>query len=549
MDIPSLLNPAKPYISPRNHHIHSNLPEVGSDADLRYSLDNSGISGRLKGSHSPPLEAQRLGVTRGENVFIHCCEGHEVNEPLARLQLSNIDFYHGRPLPVDIPPGYSSTAFPNTENLSKLHTVKANTPRPRATRSRRHPTLDILPTSCVKRYNTHSYRVDPRSAGSSISSPSFLVGLRGSPIYSPCSVVAESSMDGSRSIFSASPPDHAYLSSPTSSLVAFASVAIGDYGFAKSGKLRAAEATVDNARAFSSPMELRDCVSIKPEQVTEAHRTDYRPRRLRVSRGLTVKVDTNVFKPDWKPRTLQVRQVLIRRWIFSSADEIGAANGYPYSAPTLSHFSPTQQGNAPRPRIFTFQTRIPTISSQVTDICTKKTGPQCSYTSNCSTGSPLRKVVSHIFGRNKLCTRRIPKEVWVHYCRKHYQQSRYRNPRGFALLQCDLVRKHIRRLQDWGGVTDWMIKARKSEDAEMLAADNSSVGHGREANKTNGMDGNANRTIPSSMAGAWEWLVQSTGSGKSTVDVLKILDRIEADIANSGSNFPDVEMLPNSYYR
>ncbi|KAI9789096.1 MAG: hypothetical protein M1816_006346 [Peltula sp. TS41687] len=402
-------------------------------------------------------------------------------------------------------------------------------------------------------------------------------------------------MDGGRSIFSASPPDHAYLSSPTNSLIAFASVAVGDYGFAKSGNPRAAEATVDNARALSSSVGSRlgdpalvsrgtSGLFFDPARTGDRGPSDRPPTERMAPLHTTFLPDSSPamfcisprsqFSESFERTHCQGGYNCVQAGLetgnaasptgsnqsveIGSADEIGATNGYSYPAPSLSHFSPPQQGNAPLPQVFTFQTRIPTASSQlpppgvVTDICTKKTGPQCSYTSNCSTGSPLRKVVSHIFGRNKLCTRQIPKGVWVHYCRKHYQRSRYRNPRGFALLQCDLVRKQIRRLQDWGGVMDWMIKVRKREEerlskenAEMLAADNSSVGHGRGANKTKAMEGNANGTIPSSsMAGAWGWLVQSTGSGKSTVDVLKILDRIEGDIASSGSSFPDVEILP-----
>ncbi|KAI9671905.1 MAG: hypothetical protein M1817_003451 [Caeruleum heppii] len=175
-------------------------------------------------------------------------------------------------------------------------------------------------------------------------------------------------------------------------------------------------------------------------------------------------------------------------------------------------------------------------------------GPKCSYTENCTTGSPLRKVVSHIFGRNKLCTRQIPKGVWVHYCRKHYQRSRYRNPKGFALLQCDLVRKQVDRLQQWGGVADWIVKVRKREEVRLnkenaeLAANRSSPGDGSEDEEDvleRSPGGRTNTT------GSSKWLIRSVGSGKSIEEVLRILDRIEQEIAVTGSNFPDVEILPN----
>ncbi|KAF7174093.1 hypothetical protein CNMCM6106_008200 [Aspergillus hiratsukae] len=45
---------------------------------------------------------------------------------------------------------------------------------------------------------------------------------------------------------------------------------------------------------------------------------------------------------------------------------------------------------------------------------------------NASGGNP-RKLISHIFGRNKTSTKLFPAHVWVHYCRKHYQRARYRS--------------------------------------------------------------------------------------------------------------------------
>ena len=194
------------------------------------------------------------------------------------------------------------------------------------------------------------------------------------------------------------------------------------------------------------------------------------------------------------------------------------------------------------------------------------TSEKCTYTENCTTGSPLRKVVSHIFGRNKLCTRRIPGNAWVHYCRKHYQRSRYRNPRGFALLQCDLVRKQIDRLQLWGGVIDWAVKVRKRElerlnrENAQLELERLSQAGRRSSNKAAG--GRANRKNSNSSAAApanatatatqaigparsWTWLIQCTGTGKTAAEILEILERIESEIAVSGSSFPDVEVLPN----
>ena len=37
-----------------------------------------------------------------------------------------------------------------------------------------------------------------------------------------------------------------------------------------------------------------------------------------------------------------------------------------------------------------------------------------------------REVVSHIFGRNKACPRELPNDLWIYWCRKHYQRLKYR---------------------------------------------------------------------------------------------------------------------------
>ena len=91
-------------------------------------------------------------------------------------------------------------------------------------------------------------------------------------------------------------------------------------------------------------------------------------------------------------------------------------------------------------------------------------GPKkCTFLEDCSTESPERKVTSHFFGRNKKCTRQIPDTVWLWFCRKHYQRSRYRNRVRFSKLQLDAVRRQVERLEVWGGVTRWEIILKKSE--------------------------------------------------------------------------------------
>jgi hypothetical protein len=191
---------------------------------------------------------------------------------------------------------------------------------------------------------------------------------------------------------------------------------------------------------------------------------------------------------------------------------------------------------------------------------------QCAYVQNCTTpvdkngDKNWRKVVSHIFGRNKLCTRQIPEYVWVCYCRKHYQRARYRNPQGFAQLQCDLVRTQIKRLEEWGGVRDWVVKLRKRE-AERLKP-SSSDGTAKSPTKAEKLEENMIEDISAEKAtdevkvgpkGTVKepeeddgiWLLDLVGSSKTTPEILKILDRIEAHVYATTGLFPDVEILPN----
>lgn len=77
------------------------------------------------------------------------------------------------------------------------------------------------------------------------------------------------------------------------------------------------------------------------------------------------------------------------------------------------------------------------------------TAAACEF-SPCKTGpnSDPRKVISHIFGRNKSVTKRFPPHVWVHYCRQHYQRARYRAS-DWAVTQCQLVLVSLARMEEW----------------------------------------------------------------------------------------------------
>ena len=97
----------------------------------------------------------------------------------------------------------------------------------------------------------------------------------------------------------------------------------------------------------------------------------------------------------------------------------------------------------------------------------------CQYTAKCNTGSfEYRKVISHIFGRNKKCTTQIPESCWIVYCRKHYQRTRYRTSKAqvktYFNIQFDNLARQLTRMERWGGVRSWTIALRKKERGTYL---------------------------------------------------------------------------------
>ncbi|KAJ5753925.1 uncharacterized protein N7511_008078 [Penicillium nucicola] len=93
--------------------------------------------------------------------------------------------------------------------------------------------------------------------------------------------------------------------------------------------------------------------------------------------------------------------------------------------------------------------------------------PACEFSAPCRMGpSPdgmhWRKVVSHVFGRNKASTKLFPQDVWVHYCRKHYQRARYRADQ-WPFTQCDLLLESLNRMERWGGVENFQLILRRRE--------------------------------------------------------------------------------------
>ncbi|ODA80331.1 hypothetical protein RJ55_03289 [Drechmeria coniospora] len=172
--------------------------------------------------------------------------------------------------------------------------------------------------------------------------------------------------------------------------------------------------------------------------------------------------------------------------------------------------------------------------------------PRCMFVANCDTGSQLRKAISHLFGRNKSCTLKIPKEVWVYYCRKHYQRIRYRNARTYPSNQMELVKVQIVRLQTWSEtnklkgkgpfIRQWTLSLRKREQSRLE--------NGKGAQALN--DGHDDHSIGQGGSAVPVWLIQLVGDGYTTNKMLDIAERLHKEIAaGSLSQVPEIEFLPD----
>ncbi|ROV92368.1 hypothetical protein VMCG_09105 [Cytospora schulzeri] len=173
--------------------------------------------------------------------------------------------------------------------------------------------------------------------------------------------------------------------------------------------------------------------------------------------------------------------------------------------------------------------------------------PVCMYVGDCATGSQLRKAISHLFGRNKLCTKAIPTHIWVHLCRKHYQRTRYRDVNGYAFRQVGLVLDQIQRVQDWsddnvrnnrrgdGVLRHWTLQARKREARRLQNASRKRPIDLDEEDDDDTSPGNA---IPI-------WLQDRLNQQYSTPRMRGIIEDIQSRMINEEiKQIPDIEILP-----
>ena len=160
---------------------------------------------------------------------------------------------------------------------------------------------------------------------------------------------------------------------------------------------------------------------------------------------------------------------------------------------------------------------------------------KCMAVSTCVANSDdHRKVVSHIFGRNKACTRELPDSLWIYWCRKHYQRFKYRHEDlgTWHTRQMSLVGQQLQIFENCGQIPSWTIALRKAEHNKLAEEDK---------------DNDEPRTC-------WErFLVPYLGVNKTFTKVREVLDVIQRKFNEEEFNkrdkksklFPGVEFLPN----
>lgn len=153
--------------------------------------------------------------------------------------------------------------------------------------------------------------------------------------------------------------------------------------------------------------------------------------------------------------------------------------------------------------------------------------PTCEFSRPCHMspspdGTHFRKIVSHLFGRNKASTKLFPDHVWVWYCRKHYQRARYRAAQ-WPFTQCELLLQSLDRMEDWGHVVSFELRLRRRE---ALRNDGQEV-----KPAPTGLLENGRRHPTAITAPAPEWLLGEVGRGKTFQAVRDIVEKIRKYLA------------------
>ena len=150
-----------------------------------------------------------------------------------------------------------------------------------------------------------------------------------------------------------------------------------------------------------------------------------------------------------------------------------------------------------------------------------------------------RKVVSQYFGRNKRCTQLLDDELWLVWCRKHYQQRRYNLQQEgiWHLKKLELIRVQIERFEESKRVAGWDIALHKTERIHLDMEDAAAMISGAET----------------SASPVWErFLKPYLGQNKPYAQLYDVLRVIEAEFQtaafvardNKDKDMPAIEFLP-----
>lgn len=151
-----------------------------------------------------------------------------------------------------------------------------------------------------------------------------------------------------------------------------------------------------------------------------------------------------------------------------------------------------------------------------------------------------RKVISHIFGRNKRCTSQIPDRFFAVIPRKEYQRARYSANSDWPFEQLRLVRKQTDEMKEWGGVRSWAIQLQPKKRRAIQLED-------AQVSRSPTDDGNSPSRQNESRC-AERYLTPYLGENKSFDHLYHVLNVIEADLRlrpQGKSEFPGVEFLPD----
>lgn len=165
--------------------------------------------------------------------------------------------------------------------------------------------------------------------------------------------------------------------------------------------------------------------------------------------------------------------------------------------------------------------------------------PDCSFSQEpCRLSSPMRKVISHIFGRNKVATAAITDEMIPKICRKHYQRARYRVG-IFGLMQWRLVQQVLRRVREEGKIQCFDISIRKRAVIDGIEG----------AENAPEPENDPRGTIRNSRV-PWEIAELLDAQTRYTLDethwIMMGIEAVLLDAREKGENrfFPDIELLP-----